>query len=550
MYQSLYILVLCLSLCCFAHRSLVQYEKGSFARSLGKLVGTDGSYIFPPAVPHHPKLSRDVILRGLAPFGYRGDLTSVNKGLVRALESGNLTVVVLGGSVPYGHGLRHRQTESWPAQMKTVLAGLCPGLQVEVVNLAIPAIPSNSQAQTHFSQFLPHIQAAHMVVVDITVNDHAHHGLVVGPDGAPSPRQYPVGTVGRNVEGRLLMELLLGYAPDVGVLYFETFCSSRRLHSGITAPPVPGAPSSRASSRASDGASDGVEYISEPVLRLYKNCSDVDVSRSFHWPVLVEMRIPMLAFPDVACHYADPAAQPADIVSAAELGFWTTAIVHPPEPTHAFLAQVVGLGLAELMSAADSADSGAALLYSTRAEQLWRDYVTATPFRLPAGTLQALDCDANPTTVMVADQPEGFRPASRGSEWSFAEDSPGKWGWISPRVKHTGAWDPRQREIVFSVRMKRIGTAGGLIKLALLFSYEGIMGTLHCCVDCAADNSSHSFNFTHSFDTHQFERTSQTHVVTVAVPLEAEEKVGSVSQHALRCRSNENKVKITGVIGC
>jgi hypothetical protein len=74
--------------------------------------------------------------------------------LKKAVAKQSLSVVVIGGSMPYGAGLEpHAFRDCWPTQMMHMLKALL-SIKVSVNNLAIRAVSSDSQAQFHFSYIM------------------------------------------------------------------------------------------------------------------------------------------------------------------------------------------------------------------------------------------------------------------------------------------------------------------------------------------------------------------------------------------------------------
>jgi len=77
--------------------------------------------------------------------------------------------------VPFGHDLISPEKEAWPIRAREslvdILAPLPETMSVEVLNLAIPGVPSYVQAQTADDHVWTQLASCHVIIVDITVND-------------------------------------------------------------------------------------------------------------------------------------------------------------------------------------------------------------------------------------------------------------------------------------------------------------------------------------------------------------------------------------------
>lgn len=485
-----------------------------------ELVLDNDTYVVEPIDPY-PVMTRDIILSGLTPHGYRGNLSQVFRGLQRALTDGVLNVSVLGGSVPAGSGLK--PGEDWPSVLRTTLGHLLPAeMPIHVTNLAQSGVPSLVQAHADFSVFLPTLLASHLVVVDITVNDNPEHDLLHPSD--------------QSAEGRLLMELLITFTPNVGVLYLETFSRMSMKCPCVTKP------------------SDlDVVHKSRGVIAhgkfVHSHCP-INISHYFHWEALLSLRIPILSYPDIACRFNNASAYGDSIASNAAVGFWGTR-THPPANVHKYIAQVVGLSVLELFR--DTLDDEAH--YPIGTDSTWKNFVLEKPAISVSHSLM-LECGAHPTSEMSSLFPEQFKPLRHGSDWSFKEDVKGKPGWIADirwpkqRVNMTGD----MREIVFPVKLR--GVEGkGRVELGVLRSYDPTMGILKCCMDCLDVDP---FAPTHAFVMRHSDRTSQVYTVWLNVDVDAGvpvnhgggTSIANATLHVLRCRADFNKVKITSVVGC
>mmetsp|Transcript_18945 Transcript_18945/g.31645 ORF Transcript_18945/g.31645 Transcript_18945/m.31645 type:complete len:679 (+) Transcript_18945:151-2187(+) len=216
------------------------------------------------AVPYHPptspssplkshqplpvrNFSHEVIRHhGLSPHGFTGDRSFLHQALLRAVVENSIRVCVIGGSVPFGHGLKNGQREAWPAVTQMYLTYLLSpltkhGMKVEVINLARPAQNSYVQLQTADDRFWTVLETCHVIIVDSTVNDSKH---AVPQDEFESSSVLAEG-------GHMMRELLLRLIyPDSksskqgrestssnstrGLLYFETFTNSPRVRTLVS----------------------------------------------------------------------------------------------------------------------------------------------------------------------------------------------------------------------------------------------------------------------------------------------------------------------------
>lgn len=173
------------------------------------------------------------------PHGYRGDRRRVQRGLSRATAEGALRIVVVGGSMPAGAGLSDSDVESWPSRLERMLKLAWPGGNASVVNLAMGGVPSDPQVAILAMNHREEIQRAHLVIVDIAINDRLKHPWILS---LSEPRESHRGSKkirsgvheGGNgdcmaVEGCELMDALLTLChSETGIVYFETFGMSFR----------------------------------------------------------------------------------------------------------------------------------------------------------------------------------------------------------------------------------------------------------------------------------------------------------------------------------
>ena len=215
-------------------------------------------------------------------------------------------------------------------------------MSVEVLNLAIPGVPSYVQAQTADDHVWTQLASCHVIIVDITVNDCPESDLL----------QDSLGTAYTSfvAEGGHMMKALLrliftdrNSTLPIGLLYFETFvksaarCSSSSpIYTPEDARLVHGASSSF--SLLTPRRRLGRTQIFSPAAPLVHPCHacPLDVAHFIHWPALVAYQIPVLAWPAVVCH--------ADVALALCDDF-----PHPSSKYHGHMGKVVGFALYELL---------------------------------------------------------------------------------------------------------------------------------------------------------------------------------------------------------
>ena len=158
------------------------------------------------------------------PYGYRGDLTRLRAGFDQAVANGHLRVVVVGGSMPAGAGLKDKYRDRWPKQLEKMLQLSWPHGNVTVLDVAIGGMPSNSQVPIISSSYRAELHAAHVVLVDIALNDRLNHPWLSG-----NQPHADVSAKCDAVEGCELMDALLTLCrPETGIVYFETFANEFR----------------------------------------------------------------------------------------------------------------------------------------------------------------------------------------------------------------------------------------------------------------------------------------------------------------------------------
>jgi hypothetical protein len=503
-----------------------------------------------PSIPGLPRLNPFVISRAMTPHGYGGDKTRLKAALKRAREEKGLHVVVLGGSVPWGARLRDNR-KKWSDRLQIMLTAVLKPIKVTVTNLAVPGTPSHTQAQAHFTEFLPHLQHAHIVIVDISMNERPDTNYVNATGDGYDSRAH---------EGRRLMELLLTYTSNsTGIIYFETFSTANIIKPIVHQP-------QQMYQCSADSTVGFVNMVAVPRpgktrqsdLLFLSDCInyDIDVATNFHWCSLLDLHIPIISYPDVICYYSSGPQKVSDPNS-----LWGRD-PHPNPEVHQFISDIIGMSLLEVYHdvvhskdvlvdvTADSTNEGVSRTVA------WTEYMRLQPANLSRVFNEDkpdVDCSVHPTTVLSSRLNKLFVPVSRGEDWGYGEDRSGKSGWIvNPSKRNSvGASStsatPQKREIAFSLFSRANNGIGRIIKLEILKSYTEDMGTLSCCLDC--DGGEH-FVPSKVFDTRWQKHESQNEVVRMPFEAAVSSVKNGTSVNVLRCRANEGKVKIISVIGC
>jgi hypothetical protein len=522
---------------------LVNVPSAPIRKGTLQYVGPDGiENIYPnlPVIHYFPKLDRKIISRAMAPHGYSGNRTRLKAGLIRARKENALNIVILGGSVPYGTGLKTSRLR-WSDRLKILLQNILEPIYVNVTNLAIPATPSHVQAQTHFAQFLPTLNQAHVVIVDISMNDRP--SLDGATDDGDSKAHM----------GQRLMELLLAYtSQSTGIVYFETFTAE------WIAEPLVHRPEQLQQCTANQKWTRGDARLFMP-----NNCIiyAVDVARNFHWCSLLELQIPVISYPDVICYYS---SGPQRLRDPGVL--WGQG-AHPSAEVHQFVSNVVGMSLAEvfaevLRSVESHQHKNDELAYNRTvsetgvrgndavAADAWDRYMQEHPVDLSRVMHEdrlEIECDLRPATVLSSQSAATFVALFQGADWWYGEDRKGKPGWIANSTRNGTPRD--RREITFGLQSLERGGVG-IIRLELLKSYSQDMGALSCCVNCEGGEN---FVPSKTFYTRWVKKESQS--VTVGVPFKGENghvafENNTTRSAIIRCRADDGKVKILSVIAC
>ena len=550
-----------------------------------------------PLLPPH--ITTSAVRRGLVPHGYKGDRRHLHAALLRAIQDKHLRVGVVGGSVPLGHGLSSPGTESWPVVYQNYLSAhlskLPDIMDVDVVNLAVPATSSYILSQFMDDEYWKRLSSCHVIVVDISVNDKYQSGKLIGPDGGYAA-----------ADGRQLMHSLLRHlghnnanAP-IGILYFETFAyfslsSSPPIHSpsdirssfessSFKSPKVD-ENSQRAllnhdgkKARRYDSKGKPIEFKSVPTKPSKKSPSvhpkisaavvpspckcPFDVAQFIHWPAIVTYQVPVLSWPDVVCQTK----------TASSTNNLCDRFPHPTALYHEHMGKVVAFSTFELMIDAlkeatnltltqqlawrelDSGSLSQTSEYHSH-EQEWESYTTESISKQRVADMLTnrdgiddTDCEiCERLTVMSAAFGNKFMPLSHGKAWIFGKDveENEKYGWIANNkslATKTYISD-KESEILF-----RIVTRRNVLKVTVLKSYSSKMGTLYCCVDCPTFKRDHVIN-TRWNQKASMESAHLIKFANVTGPNNAPDD--PTVERLVRCRASPGKkVKIISILSC
>jgi len=354
-------------------------------------------------------------------------------------------------------------------------------------------------------------------------------------------------------EGRLLMQLLLRFAPTTtAIMYFETFAGG-----GKTAPIIHSLEDFVAARR--DGLTDGVYDFEEKAIVF--DCFP-DIGRYYHFQALVEYKIPIFSYPDVVCPIHNNS-------------YWGNDMHHSKEYHH-FTAYLLALAIFELAKSDISITKfDSELPFPVKKIKNWNNYIydpsTDSKLRLDS---KLVVCAITPLSYMAVNRPARFTPVRKGGAWRFYQDVANKPGWIADARTDDASpssHGDRSRDIVFPITLS---TEQPMLRLSFLRSYNKTMGTLSCCITssttnimCAPDAN------TYIFDGHWSDQTSQGVAVAVHLnnipvsssptrlskPSATAGVSKSKSNPAMKpdvvkrnivCTADKGKFKIIGVVGC
>jgi hypothetical protein len=491
------------------------------------------------------KLRPENILRGLGPYGYRGDLQKVYKALIRAKSERILNIAVIGDSVPFGSMVG--PDKSWVSTLEPILSQILHPMKITVNNLAIPGVASHVQAISRIPSMLPILSKAHLILVDICMNDSPGICLSDCTTTDTSITLAPNQTLPE--EGKTLMKMLLQAAPLAGLIYFET------VTRGYFHPPH--------ATTLSDLLQARKMSRSLTITQKPDTTCNLHIASLFHWRSLVELKIPLISYRDASCpphHTPLPQQRPHPdqhpLLPPTQEMPWGP-YVHPNVMPHRFMGRVVVLSLHELFRASDDTAYRDLAFYSTPAEKEWRMYTE--PSSTNTNKLQTsfqgneeesdplVQCGLNPVYAVSTLNRTHFQPTRVGSAWSYIEDVQNKWGWVSQVSEKNAEAD---KEIVFDIS---VSSTWNIFYISHLKSYDSAMGQMQCCVECE-----HAFKVLFSIDGKWASHTSQEQVSHFSLPRPALRASSDHQQHQpsgiirqrLRCRVNSGKFKIVSIIGC
>ena len=522
-------------------------------KDLSRIISSD-KYNFVNVSVWGKHLRRSVIRSGLSPHGYRGDLSRMHQSLSEAVTQRRLKIAVLGGSVPTGVN----SDISWPDSLRKVLMAIFPYIDITVENLAMAGVPSCTQAKVYFHHLLPSLSVAHVILVDITVNDDTGKA--------------------DSCNSRVMMEMLWEHTK-AAILYFETYSRS-----GLY-PPLVHSPHHLQNDSYYHHHSyyilrDWTDRLPErgrSEMLHSKPC--IDVASYLHWRGLVDMRIPLISLPTIACcfHLNDwvdaKEKRASGFAERVRTGLWS-GCVHPKTPVHVLLSEIVAASLLELLVGAVCKQwpQATALLNNVKfpmtedeeaATRRWDSFIATVPMNT-SYRMHLQDCDYMPTTLLttvptVSHLPS-FKASFHGRDWYYGADVKFKPGWIIEEIRPGGmpltadnsSWRSREIEFPVAVRMRRNSSSGqtvsGEIRLSLLHSYSANMGKLYCSVINNASNTELASMVT--FDTRWTSHNSQESTVTMQLRgVDSTNEIYIVTL-LLRCRADRGKVKIVSIVGC
>jgi hypothetical protein len=280
------------------------------------------------------------------------------------------------------------------------------------------------------------IGRAHLVIVDITINDRPNHpSLSTNANATGLDWDTDGGCL--KVEGCELMDALpLMCHARAGIVYLETLQTQGRYSTIQTADSYVQFRNAGFPNHAMDGELyPTVSWNSGLTLRAldgehgahfwessnyYPEGWKLGVAGGWHWPRLLQRKLPVIS-------YGDGAVKAALLSNASDPKLLWSNFPHPDARTHMLCALVVLHGLVDMLSQ----DSAISPLEETWNRQLLRpDDAT-----IPAPSLTA-QCHVNMVTEMgahVSETTKGapkFGDAEHGAGWKYYADVRGKLGWI------------------------------------------------------------------------------------------------------------------------
>jgi hypothetical protein len=399
-----------------------------------------------------------------------------------------------------------------------------------------------------------HVKKTDLVLVDIGLNDKPHHDPEFREHVAYFEESDKLSATAREValakerkkqgEGRLLMQLLLRFAPPTtAIMYIETFVGG-----GKTAPVIHSYPDLLAARQ--QGLTDGVYDFEEKSITF--DCYP-DVGRYYHFQALVEYKIPVFSYPDVVCPINNNS-------------YWGKSMHHSKE-YHQFTAYLLALSIYELAKRDISETSlDAQLPFPVGRIKEWNDYIydRSTDIKSILDS-KLVVCTITPLSYMAVNRPGRFKPVRVSSAWRYYMDVPDKPGWIADPISVAASSSSVPRVIVFPITLS---TNQPMLRLSFLKSYNSTMGTLSCCIS-SSESQHHCppHADTYVFDGHWSDLTSQgvavaVHLANISATLTATSphRVGTSSKKRtiipdfvkrnVVCTADGGKFKLIGVVGC
>jgi len=444
-----------------------------------------------------------------------------------------LTVCVIGGSMTWGPALPDKDKSSaWPAQAQLFLQNTQLFSNVSFINMALPGAPSSSQVM-EISKTLTGCGDVDLVLVDLAVNDRVGH-----PDFS---RETAKGACNA-AEGEVLMDALLTALPNhVPVWYLETFVNNEYRRPKIHSPDD--------IAKLEPHACSAV-----PVPHRLMFCPDYDVSDNFHWYGLLQRGIPVLSYPDVACHVCQN-SELCQTRGNGHTAFWN-AYPHPDNTTHHFVGRIVAMSLLLVIEEA---------LVPQHEDSKWSAYIQKTKQNSTIDKRNENSIDVQKDLIACALAPLTFleggavrgnethiQPFSHGSCWEYTKDYKERLGWICQTGSASLPGDRvgAEHQISFHVN---VSCAHPMIIVQVLRSNHISFGKLDCWFQYdqhletrnAVVSAVHTDHFTIDTQWGQIATQKDTMVMTsklnVTCPMETVQAV---------CEASGGMVKITAVSGC
>lgn len=165
-------------------------------------------------------LSRQQVQSGVVNAGHQ----RMERFICKLVEGKPVTVVVLGGSISFGHGVRNHEN-SWPSRVFKWIQETFPHKEHQLLNHAIPAITSGFIAPCAYTM-IP--DGTDLVMAEFTLNDGADDmtrtnlARFYGKQACSNDMEGP----GRQAVERLVRQILTGPSKPA-LMYMHTWAGNR-----------------------------------------------------------------------------------------------------------------------------------------------------------------------------------------------------------------------------------------------------------------------------------------------------------------------------------